>query len=95
MRALNATAAKGTNDRRPRMVMLSAGIILFVSGFIITIATFPAAESSGDGARESAYDGFGLSGQFVLAFGVMVSLVGVVLATVLPTAIAVRAKRKR
>jgi len=75
-------------------MMLSIGIVLFVAGFVMTVATFPVSESSGSDLGRTTYGGVGMSEQFLLASGVLVSLLGVVVATVLPTAMAIRANRK-
>lgn len=94
MRSGIAKRAEALKERRPRALMLSVGIVLFVAGFVMTVATFPAGDQAAGGESSLSSGGLGTGGLFFLATGILVSLLGVIVATVLPTAMAVKGKRK-
>ncbi len=86
---------KALRSEKPRLIMVTVGILLFVAGFLVTVvalqddgAASPANETtSGDvGTQRSAPAGAYLLG------GILISLVGVVLATVGPAAAIIRGK---
>jgi uncharacterized membrane protein len=66
--------------------MVAVGIVLFIVGFLLTVAAIPQAGSSdgNDIALSSGGAHSGTSSEFYLMSGMLVSLTGVVLATVGP-----------
>lgn len=67
--------------------MVSVGIFLFVLGFILTVAAIPQDKPSGsshDLSSGTGQSGSGDSRNLYLLTGLVVSLTGVVLATVVP-----------
>ncbi len=71
---------------RSKLLMVAVGIVLFVVGFMLTVAAIPQAEHS-DGNDTGLSQGgsdSGASPEFYLMSGMLVSLTGVVLATVGP-----------
>jgi len=74
------------------------GIVLFMVGFLLTVSSISASDSS-DGSNASADrhpGGVGSSSlNFMMVSGLLVSLIGVVIATVGPAAIFIRGKKKQ
>ncbi len=77
---------------RSKLLMVAVGIVLFVVGFMLTVAAIPQTEQTEiSGSSGSANgDDLGSSSGFYLMSGMFVSLTGVVLATVGPAMAFVR-----
>jgi len=95
MQGSPSRSSKTLGNETPRLIMVSVGILLFVAGFLVTLA---AVESDHAGSTDS--DAAALRGEtrpsssagvYILS-GILISLVGVVLATVGPAAGMVRGR---
>lgn len=75
-------------------IMVAVGILLFVTGFLVTLSAIDnnQSPSSGDIATNRGEAGLSNSSDAFLLTGILVSLVGVVLATVGPAVGMVRGK---
>jgi uncharacterized membrane protein HdeD (DUF308 family) len=74
---------------KSRLITVSVGILLFVVGFLITLAVVEsdhAAASDNDTSGQGSETGSSTSTGLYLLSGILISLVGVVLATVGPVA---------
>jgi len=95
MQGSPSRSSKTLRTEKPRFIMVSVGILLFVAGFLVTLM---AIESDHAGSTDS--DAATLRGEtrpsssagvYILS-GILISLVGVVLATVGPAAGMVRGR---
>jgi len=78
----------------PRRLAVSLGVALFVAGFATTVATISrSAESVGDGTMLSL-DAASSGQHLLLALGVLTSIAGVVVATAVPLAMAVKSRQR-
>ena len=88
MQHISKSGRKGTEPSRSKILMVSVGIVLFVIGFILTVAAIPQTKTSAANGtdRSAALDDSraASSHEFYLLSGMFVSLTGVVLATVGP-----------
>ncbi len=79
---------RGAENSRPRILMVSAGIVLFVIGFLLTIAAMqqdnPSSASHEPFLTGNGESSSGAPQEIVLIAGMSVSLAGVILATVGP-----------
>jgi Na+/proline symporter len=95
MRMARSRGAERTSANRARFAMMIFGIILFVVGFLLTLASVPQASSSGTSASANDLDGgsssSGSASHLFLVAGICVSFAGVVLATVIPAVRLIRA----
>jgi len=76
-----------SNERsRSKLLMVATGIILFIVGFMLTVAAIPQAEQAEASQADHSMgtSDLGSSPEFYLMSGMFVSLTGVVLATVGP-----------
>jgi hypothetical protein len=83
---VTARAVDTGGHGRSRLLMVSLGIVLFILGFMLTIAAIPHAGQNEASGTSGSYGGGepGSSSDFYLMSGMVVSLAGVVLATVGP-----------
>lgn len=75
--------------------MVSVGILLFVAGFLVTLAAMEGERVTASGNEvltDDSEDGSSARTSILLTAGILVSLVGVVLATVGPAVGIVRGK---
>ena len=82
-------AANARGSERPRIIMVTGGILLFVVGFLVTLAAIQsnhAAASSNALLTEEGDAASSISRNIYLLSGTLISLSGVVLATVGPVA---------
>jgi hypothetical protein len=87
MHTVSKGGRKRTEHSLSKPLMVSVGIVLFVVGFILTVATIPQDAPSGSSHDLSSGIGrtdSGDSRDLYLLAGMVVSLTGVVLATVVP-----------
>ena len=86
MHSISMRKANSGERSRSKLLMVAFGIMLFIVGFLLTVAAIPQAERSdgNDIALSSGGADSGTSSEFYLMSGMLVSLVGVVLATVGP-----------
>jgi NADH:ubiquinone oxidoreductase subunit 6 (subunit J) len=88
MHTVSERDSKMNKRRRLKPVAVWIGIALFVVGFLLTIAAMPHGEQSrtNDASQntETSQGRAVPSNELYLASGILVSLVGVVLATVVP-----------
>ena len=86
---MHSISTRGINPverSRSKLLMVAVGIVLFVVGFMLTIAAIPQSErsESSDVSISSGNAQSGTSPEIFLMSGMLVSLTGVVLATVGP-----------
>jgi len=82
-----STSADARRSERPRIIMVTGGILLFVVGFLVTLATIQsnhAAASSNALLTDEGDAASSISRNIYLFSGILISLAGVVLATVGP-----------
>ena len=95
---MESSSSSGENafgSDKTRFIMVLTGILLFVIGFLVTLASVhgdQAVASSDGGLSEGTPTGSSAYGGIYLISGISVSLMGVVLATVGPAIGIVRRK---
>jgi len=95
MQGSPSRSSKTIRNERPRLIMVLVGILLFVAGFLVTLAAIEsdhAAESDSDAAALRGETRSSSSAGVYLLSGILISFVGVVLATVGPAAGMVRGR---
>ncbi|MEM4276836.1 MAG: hypothetical protein QXQ13_05055 [Thermoplasmata archaeon] len=83
-----------TSRPRQRRLIVAAGIALFVVGFVVTVSAVPKEAPSDGGYGLLSAQESGSGTQLLLAVGVLTSIAGVLIATVVPVVMAMRSRGK-